>query len=58
MMTSIPTRRILPLLMVLALSACQDKNDNNVSGLPSFDEENKRLLLPPRRKSPCLNPVV
>ena len=41
MMTS--TRKILPLLMVLLLSACDNKNDNKVSGLPSFDEENKTV---------------
>jgi uncharacterized lipoprotein len=43
MMTS--TRKILPLLMVLLLSACHNKNDNKVSGLPSFDEENKTVAV-------------
>ena len=56
MMTSIPTRRILPLLMVLALSACQDKNDNNVSGLPSFDEENKSVAAAAAQKKPLPQP--
>jgi hypothetical protein len=56
MMTSIPTRRILPLLMVLALSACQDKNDNNVSGLPSFDEENKSVAAAATQKKPLPQP--
>ncbi len=39
------TRKILPLLMVLLLSACDNKNDNKVSGLPSFDEENKTVAV-------------
>ena len=43
MMTS--TRKILPLLMVLLLSACDNKNDNKESGLPSFDEENKTVAV-------------
>lgn len=55
MMTS--TRRILPLLMVLVLSACDSKNDNNVSGLPSFDEENKSVAAAAAQKKalppPC-----
>jgi type IV secretory pathway VirB10-like protein len=55
MMTS--TRKILPLLMVLLLSACDNKNDNKVSGLPSFDEENKTVAVTTVQKkalpAPC-----
>ena len=55
MMTS--TSKILPLLMVLLLSACDNKNDNKVSGLPSFDEENKTVAVTTVQKkalpAPC-----
>ena len=55
MMTS--TRKILPLLMLLLLSACDNKTDNNVSGLPSFDEENKSVAVAEVQKkalpAPC-----
>jgi hypothetical protein len=43
--------------MVLVLSACDSKNDNNVSGLPSFDEENKSVAAAAAQKkalpAPC-----
>jgi len=41
---------------VLALSACQDKNDNKVSDLPSFDEENKSIAAAVAEKKPLPPP--
>lgn len=49
--------RIAPtMLMIMMLSACQDKNDNKISVLPSFDDKSRAVAHPAAENKPLPKP--